>query len=411
MFSEVRSEVTAFVEQNRKQRDERRDAKVKTVSAIVIQKHWRSFIERKCFIKSLRSEFDSNFSGVTDLKPQQYIPAVQLLRYIKCLKFNYCSKSDFERLQLLIRYLVNSVETGDPKVSYVSLALRKTTLVDWIVTTKWLFSVAMGHMGNIDPSVPSDSKVLNIFLSFILIHTNCSQWLLIQDEKLKPAMNQLASAFLQHLVQERLFESCVAKGLARHTPSLTKISLTGIFTIAMRPFIHEKFPQKLVLSFATNILTVPGFILHINSMMNEAYDIIVRERLCSKIILTLYAISEEFDNVLPQLEGSYILCLIANLIQLSLLETDILVSNCTEFCIVLSKFMHYLGTYVGSKKSNLCSWHPILGWFAQSLDNSLQEAMSFVTSQLRLLWNGRMVRLLFADLYAQAELVYLKPMD
>ncbi|VDP98762.1 unnamed protein product [Trichobilharzia regenti] len=66
--------------------------------------------------------------------------------------------------------------------------------------------------------------------------------------------------------------------------------------------------------------------------------------------------------------------------------------------------MHYLGTYVGSKKSNLCSWHPILGWFAQSLDNSLQAAMSFVTSQLRLLWNGRMVRLLFADLYAQAEL-------
>ncbi|VDP67152.1 unnamed protein product [Schistosoma curassoni] len=139
-------------------------------------------------------------------------------------------------------------------------------------------------------------------------------------------------------------------------------------------------------------------------MMNEAYDIIVNERLCSKIIMTLYDSSEEFNILLSKLDGSYVLCLIANLIQLSLLETDILASHCTEFCIVLSKSMHYLGTYVGSKKSNLCSWHPILGWFAQSLDNSLQSAMSFVTSQLRLLWNGRMVRLLFADLYAQAEL-------
>lgn len=36
-----------------------------------------------------------------------------------------------------------------------------------------------------------------------------------------------------------------------------------------RPLIYEKFPQKLVISFTRNILTVPGFILHINSMMNE----------------------------------------------------------------------------------------------------------------------------------------------
>lgn len=34
----------------------------------------------------------------------------------------------------------------------------------------------------------------------------------------------------------------------------------------------------------------------------------------------------------------------------------------------------------------------------------LQVSMSFVTSQLRLLWNGRMIRLLFADLYAQEQL-------
>uniref|UniRef100_A0A095CAC7 HECT-type E3 ubiquitin transferase n=1 Tax=Schistosoma haematobium TaxID=6185 RepID=A0A095CAC7_SCHHA len=329
MFKEVKPEVTDFIEQSRKQRNERRDAKARALSAVIIQ------------------------------------------------------------------------------VSYVSLALRKPTLVDWIITTKWLFSTVVEHMGSLDPSIPSDSKVLNIFLSFLLIHTNCCQWSLIQDEKLKPAMSRLATTFLQHLVQKSLFEhlnAVLQKGLTRYTPALTKVSLTGIFTIAMRPLIYEKFPQKLVISFTRNILTVPGFILHINSMMNEAYDIIVNERLCSKIIMTLYDSSEEFNILLSKLDGSYVLCLIANLIQLSLLETDILASHCTEFCIVLSKSMHYLGTYVGSKKSNLCSWHPILGWFAQSLDNSLQSAMSFVTSQLRLLWNGRMVRLLFADLYAQAEL-------
>uniref|UniRef100_A0A183B5S6 HECT-type E3 ubiquitin transferase n=1 Tax=Echinostoma caproni TaxID=27848 RepID=A0A183B5S6_9TREM len=70
----------------------------------------------------------------------------------------------------------------------------------------------------------------------------------------------------------------------------------------------------------------------------------------------------------------------------------------------LSRLLSHLGGYVGSKKSNLSSWHPILGWFAQPLDTSLQAAMTFVTKQLRLLWNGRMVRMLFGDLYAETEL-------
>ncbi|CAH8515939.1 unnamed protein product [Schistosoma turkestanicum] len=402
MFTEIKPEVTDFIEQSRKKRSERRDAKAKATSALVIQKNWRSFVVRRNVIRSLRSEFDLNIVVGSDNKLAQLIPATELLRYTKYLKYQYNPKRDYERLLVLIRYILNSVETGDFKVSYVSLALRKYTLVDWINTTKWLFSTIVGHLGSLDPSIPSDSRIINIFLSFLLVHTNCCQWSLVQDEKLKPAMSRLATTFLQHLVQKSLFEHL--NGLARHTPALTKVSLTGIFTIAMRPLIYETFPQKLVILFTKNILTVPGFILHINSMMNEAYDIIVSERLCSKVIMTLYSSSEEFDSLLFKLDGSYVLCLIANLIQLSLLETDILASHCTEFCIVVSKSMHYLSTYVGSKKSNHCSWHPILGWFAQSLDNSLQSAMSFVTSQLRLLWNGRMVRLLFADLYAQAEL-------
>ncbi|KAH8871514.1 Ubiquitin-protein ligase E3B [Schistosoma japonicum] len=407
MFNEVKPEIADFIEESRKQRNERRDAKARSVSAVVIQKNWRSFLIRKKIIQRFRSEFDSKIFGRNECKPTQFVPAIELLRYVKCLKFQYNPTSDYERFQVLIRYIVSSVETNDSKVSYISLALRKPTLVEWIVITKWLFTTVVQNMGSLDPSIPSDSKVLNIYLSFLLVHSNCCQWPLVHDEKLKPAMSRLGSTFLQHLVQKRLFEhlnAILQKGLARHTPALTKVSLTGVFTIAMRPLIYENFPQRLVISFTVNILTIPGFILHINSMMNEAYDIIMNERLCSKIILTLYSSSEEFDNVLSKLDGSYVLCLIANLVQLSLLETDILASHCTEFCVVLSKFMHYLGTYVGNKKSNHCSWHPILGWFAQSLDNSLQSAMSFVTSQLRLLWNGRMVRLLFADLYAQAEL-------
>ncbi|VDO54170.1 unnamed protein product [Schistosoma margrebowiei] len=313
MFKEVKPEVTDFIEQSRKQRNERRDAKARALSAVIIQ-----FLGK---LVILSSEFDFKILEGNGVKLTQLIPGFLC---ISCAKETYTGRLDNYN-KMVVLY---------------------------------------------------GCRIYGFF------------------------------RYIRHLFQSRWCNAIAVlqKGLARHTPALTKVSLTGIFTIAMRPLIFEKFPQKLVISFTRNILTVPGFILHINSMMNEAYDIIVNERLCSKIIMTLYNSSEEFNILLSKLDGSYVLCLIANLIQLSLLETDILASHCTEFCVVLSKSMHYLGTYVGSKKSNLCSWHPILGWFAQSLDNSLQSAMSFVTSQLRLLWNGRMVRLLFADLYAQAEL-------
>jgi len=47
--------------------------------------------------------------------------------------------------------------------------------------------------------------------------------------------------------------------------------------------------------------------------------------------------------------------------------------------------------YVVAKRSNLTHWHPVLGWFAQTIDTSLQDAMPSVKLQLACLWTGRIV--------------------
>ncbi|KAM7541188.1 hypothetical protein Aperf_G00000042959 [Anoplocephala perfoliata] len=163
------------------------------------------------------------------------------------------------------------------------------------------------------------------------------------------------------------------------------------------------FSPESIRPFVVHILSVPGFVLHINSLANETYSIIVREKLCSKIISFLYQTSLD-QSILGSIDGSYTLCLIANLIQLSLLEVEVLIELCEQFCIVLSRLLDVLGGYVGQKKSNLTCWHPILGWFSRPLDNYLQASSPHVANQLRLLWHGRMVRLLFADLYQQEGL-------
>ncbi|VDN11577.1 unnamed protein product [Dibothriocephalus latus] len=168
------------------------------------------------------------------------------------------------------------------------------------------------------------------------------------------------------------------------------------FYILSSPLLVTDFAAQNLSLFVLHILSVPGFVLHINSLTPEAYDVFVRERLCSHVITYLSESSQNQKLILDGLEGSYALCLIANLIHLSLLEIEVLVEHCEEFCIVVSKLLDRLGGYVGRKKSNLTSWHPILG--------CLQAAVPHVTSQLRLLWHGRMVRLLFADLYEQEDL-------
>lgn len=53
--------------------------------------------------------------------------------------------------------------------------------------------------------------------------------------------------------------------------------------------------------------------------------------------------------------------------------------------------------YVVAKQSNLTHWHPVLGWFAQSVDTTLQEAIPHVKSQLACLWSGKIVSQLIGE--------------
>lgn len=53
--------------------------------------------------------------------------------------------------------------------------------------------------------------------------------------------------------------------------------------------------------------------------------------------------------------------------------------------------------YVVAKQSNLTHWHPVLGWFAQTIDKSLQEAIPSVKLQLACLWTGRIVSQLIGE--------------
>ncbi|KAL3320845.1 Ubiquitin-protein ligase E3B [Cichlidogyrus casuarinus] len=396
MFKQtLKTDVNGFLSEQKRKREERQVEKVQNHSALMIQSYWRGYRARSKLVTELRSEITSSLYLLEDLK------AFDFIKLLKKLKFNFDDKKDHDLFVSVCKFLFESLVESTHPIGYESCMLRKDTAADWISLTKWLLGKCLNVLKFISTTTVSDTKTLNVILSLLLILTDSTKWKrVVNDPKLAPGMRKVAISFVNFLFSNGLhsvLRIVLFDGLAKATCSFNVLSLTALFTLSLRPLITREFDEQSIASYATEILTVPGFVLHINSLLPQTYEQVIEQRICSKVILLLF-------NSKPELEGCSVLYLVANLIQLSLLEIEVLADHCLEYCVVLSKLLNQLMTYVGGKKSNQSSWHPILGWFAQPIDKNISAALPHVTTQLKLLWHGRMVRLLFSDLYEQALL-------
>lgn len=57
-----------------------------------------------------------------------------------------------------------------------------------------------------------------------------------------------------------------------------------------------------------------------------------------------------------------------NLIHLGFLNEKVLEEEANHFVKDLTDMLSYCQRYVSQKKSNLTHWHPVLGWFSQTVD-------------------------------------------
>lgn len=57
-----------------------------------------------------------------------------------------------------------------------------------------------------------------------------------------------------------------------------------------------------------------------------------------------------------------------NLLHLGSLNLKMLEEETDGFVSLLTQMLCYCQKYVSQKKSNLTHWHPVLGWFSQSVD-------------------------------------------
>ncbi|MEQ2279947.1 Ubiquitin-protein ligase E3B [Ameca splendens] len=403
MFSVPQSSKSEFLDKARQAREERKGYKEKEKAATQIQALVRKFLCRCRLQKQIRKEVDDYFqaseAGTTKRN------ALSLFRTARKLLFIYCLE-DKIRFEKLCRTILASMEVeNEPKVWYVSLALSKDLTIPWLKQIKDVLWICCQLLKNLKPDILQDSKLVTLYLTMLVTFTDTSTWRIVRGkgEALRPALTRICENIMGHLNQKGFYsilQILLTNGLARSKPSLSKGTLTAVFSLSLRPVIAAHFSDNLLRSFLLHIMSVPGIVSHFTVLTPECMTLIQTHDLLRKFILFLSR-EEQCLDICVCLEGSHTLCLLGNLIHLGFLKEKVLEEEANHFVKDLTDMLSYCQRYVSQKKSNLTHWHPVLGWFSQTVDYGLNESMPLVTKQLQHLWGVSVIRTLFSDVLSK----------
>uniref|UniRef100_A0A8C0YJZ0 Ubiquitin-protein ligase E3B n=1 Tax=Cyprinus carpio carpio TaxID=630221 RepID=A0A8C0YJZ0_CYPCA len=397
MFTATQMSKSQFLDKARIAREERKGHKEKERAATQIQALVRRFLCRCRLQREIRKEVD-DFFAVSDAGSAKR-NALSIFKVARKLLF-ILSKDDKLRFEKLCRIILSSMDVeNEPKVWYVSLALSKDLTIPWLKQIKDVLWVSCEFLKKLKPDILQDNKLVTLYLTMLITFTDTSTWKIIRGkgEALKPALNRICENIMGHLNQKGFYsvlQILLTNGLARSRPSLSKGTLTAIFTLSLRPVIAAHFSDNLLRSFLLHIMSVPAFISHLNTLTPDTHE------LFRKFVLFLSR-EEQCLDICVCLEGSHTLCLLGNLIQLGYFNVKVLEQEAGHFVKDLTDMLSYCQRYVSQKKSNLTHWHPVLGWFSQTVDYGLNESMPLVTKQLQCLWGVPVICTLFSDVLSK----------
>ncbi|XP_008280282.1 ubiquitin-protein ligase E3B [Stegastes partitus] len=403
MFSVPQSSKSEFLDKARQAREERKGQKEKERAAINIQALVRRFLCRCRLQKQIRKEVDDYFQAAETGTSKRN--ALSIFKIARKLLFIY-RPEDKMRFEKLCRAILASMEVeNEHKVWYVSLALSKDLTIPWLKQIKDVLWTCCQLLKNLKPDILQDNKLVTLYLTMLVTFTDTSTWRICRGkgETLRPALTRFCENIMGHLNQKGFYsmlQILLTNGLARSKPSLSKGTLTAIFTLSLRPVIAAHFSENLLRSFLIHIMSVPAIISHLNVLTPECMTSIQTHDLLRKFILFLSR-EEQCLDICVCLEGSHTLCLLGNLIQLGCLNEKVLEEEANHFVKDLTDMLSYCQRYVSQKKSNLTHWHPVLGWFSQTVDYGLNESMPLVTKQLQHLWGVSVIRTLFSDVLSK----------
>ncbi|KAG5840356.1 hypothetical protein ANANG_G00187940 [Anguilla anguilla] len=376
MFSASQSSKSEFLDKARQAREERKGHKERERAATQIQALVRRFLCRCRLQREIRKDVDDFFQACDAGTAKRN--ALSIFKIARKLLFIFANE-DKLRFEKLCRFILASMEVeNEPKVWYVSLALSKDLTIPWIKQIKDVLWLSCEFLKKLKPDILQDNKLVTLYLTMLMTFTDTSKWKILRGkENLRPALNRICENIMGHLNQKGFYtvlQILLTNGLARSRPSLTKATLTAVFTLSLRPVVAAHFSDNLLRSFLIHVMSVPAVISHLNTLTPECMATIQAHDLLRKFILFLSR-AEQCADICVCLEGSHSLCLLGNLIHLGFLNEKVLEEEANHFVKDLTDMLSYCQRYVSQKKSNLTHWHPVLGWFSQTVDYGLNESM------------------------------------
>ncbi|XP_030677202.1 ubiquitin-protein ligase E3B isoform X3 [Nomascus leucogenys] len=412
MFTLSQTSRAWFIDRARQAREERLVQKERERAAVVIQAHVRSFLCRSRLQRDIRREIDDFFKA--DDPESTKRSGLCIFKIARKLLFLFRIKEDNERFEKLCRSILSSMDAeNEPKVWYVSLSCSKDLTLLWIKQIKSILWYCCDFLKQLKPEILQDSRLITLYLTMLVTFTDTSTWKILRGkgESLRPAMNHICANIMGHLNQHGFYsvlQILLTRGLARPRPCLSKGTLTAAFSLALRPVIAAQFSDNLIRPFLIHIMSVPALVTHLSTVTPERLTVLESHDMLRKFIIFLRD-EDRCRDVCESLEGCHTLCLMGNLLHLGSLSPRVLEEETDGFVSLLTQMLCYCQKYVSQKKSNLTHWHPVLGWFSQSVDYGLNESMHLITKQLQFLWGVPLIRIFFCDILSKKLLESQEP--
>ncbi|XP_050304811.1 ubiquitin-protein ligase E3B [Anthonomus grandis grandis] len=409
MFQRAENSKGHFLEHTKAAREERALEKHKEKAVIVIQSNVRGWLTRQKFTNEILKDFDNFIPNLPEnfLKPEMK-PAIEIYRHSLRLLLIWKKERDKERFERLCRYLVVSLESESLKNSYVGVAFNKELVIKWISHMNNILWKCCEYLEELKPELSSDMKNIVLYLHMLVSFTSTNTWMIFKNKNMevfRGGMNQLCANLMGQLLHKGFYvvlKNLLIRGLCRVKIAFKAVSISAILTLSLRPLVSASFSEKFMTIFLINVLSVPALIYHIQILSPETLSTLQHHKIFTRS-LELLSSQQSMRIVFNTLEGSYALCLLANLIQMGFLDRN---SNLRDLCfptftVVITGLLESCQNYVVSKQSTLTHWHPVLGWFAQSIDPGLHVAIPHIKQQLHLLWNIEVMQILLGNFLSE----------
>uniref|UniRef100_A0AC35G8I0 HECT-type E3 ubiquitin transferase n=1 Tax=Panagrolaimus sp. PS1159 TaxID=55785 RepID=A0AC35G8I0_9BILA len=386
-----------FLEKAAQERAEREHLKLYAAIALDIQAIIRANIARKKFHQKLRSEFDLCFG--TEYDVNHTTPTnLDMLKYGFLLPFLSKEPGYITRISIFCRHISSSMDSPSKNHTFAALFLspqyfkRASRLI-----TKF-FDLIPSVLAEIDFDQIIHAKAATSIVTFLVVLTSPSNWALLKaNPSLLPVVTNFCNKFSSSFLTPELmkcFHTFLLKAMKRGKSSSDIINaiVTIIFRVVQQNNTLENEKTELLVKY---VYTCPGIVLALNP---NAYSLL-------KTIKTLEALITYFNSnpkLVDSLNVVETLNVLANFINISFRENDVLIENLLEWTHIINNFFARIQSS-NPKHSKKQHWHPILGWISEGINLNNQDANVIVRQQLQYFWSKKMVKCLFGKVLGSIE--------